>query len=74
MDGKTKQKLRKKNLLINVIRNFKNIKNRTKIYNRKNYDVVGVDIKIPIIKMNLKLKTIVQLKNFKKKLQRIIYE
>ena len=37
MDGKTKQKIKKKkkNLLINVIRNFKNIKNRKKIYNRK---------------------------------------
>ena len=31
MDGKTKQKLRKKKIfLINVIRNFKNIKNRKK--------------------------------------------
>ena len=75
MDGKTKQKLRKKKIfLINVIRNFKNIKNRKKIYNRKNYDVVGVDIKIPIIKNEFKIENNSSIKKFQKKLQRIIYE
>ena len=57
-----------------MIRNFKNIKNRKKIYNRKNYDVVGVDIKIPIIKNEFKIENNSSIKKFQKKLQRIIYE
>ena len=51
-----------------MIRNFKNIKNRKKIYNRKNYDVVGVDIKIPIIKNEFKIENNSSIKKFQKKI------
>ena len=75
MDEKMKQKLRKKKIfLINVLKNLKNIKNRKKIYNKNTHDVVGVDIKIPIIKNEFKIENNSSIKKFQKKLQRIIYE
>ncbi len=75
MDGKMKQKLRKKKIfLINVIRNLNNIKNRKKIYNKNTHDVVGVDIKMPKMKNEFMIENNSSIKKFQKKLQRIIYE
>ena len=74
MDKNMKQKLKKKKIfLINVIRDFKNIKNRKKIYNKKAHHVVGVDIRMPKLKNEFKIENNSSIKKFQKKLQRIIY-
>ena len=75
MDGNMKQKLKKKKIfLINVVRNFKDIKNRKKIYNKNTNNVVGVDIKMPKIKNEFIIENNSSIKIFQKKLQRIIYD
>ena len=57
-----------------MIRNFKNIKNRKKIYNKTTHNVVGVDIKMPKIKNEFIIENNSSIKIFQKKLQRIIYD
>ena len=75
MNQNMKQKLKKQKIfLINITRDLKNIKNRKKIYNNKTNHVVGVDIKMPKLKNEFKIVNNSTIKDFQKKLQRIIYE
>ena len=64
-----KKKLEKEKIfLINVTRDIKKIKNRKKIYNKKNKNVVGVDIRIPKIKNEFTIENNNSKKDFYKKL------
>ena len=64
-----KKKLEKEKIfLINVTRDIKKIKNREKIYNKKNKNVVGVDIRIPKIKNEFTIENNNSKKDFYKKL------
>ena len=64
-----KKKLEKEKIfLINETRDIKKIKNRKKIYNKKNKNVVGVDIRIPKIKNEFTIENNNSKKDFYKKL------
>ncbi len=70
-----KKKLKKEKIfLIKITRDFEKIKNRKKIYNKKVKYVIGVDIKNPKVKNEFKIENNTSIKNFYKKLQRVIYE
>ena len=75
MSPSLKKKLKKEKIfLIKITRDFEKIKNRKKIYNKKVKYVIGVDIKNPKVKNEFKIENNTSIKNFYKKLQRVIYE
>ena len=74
MNTNLKTKLKKeKILLICVLRDFKKIKNRKRIYNTKMKDVVGVDIKVPRISGKFILENNNSIKKLNLKLRKIIH-
>ena len=75
MSPSLKKKLKKEKIfLIKITRDFEKIKNRKKIYNKKVKYVIGVDIKNPKVKNEFKIENNISIKNFYKKLQRVIHE
>ena len=75
MSPSLKKKLKKEKIfLIKITRDFEKIKNRKKIYNKKVKYVIGVDIKNPKVKNEFKIENNTSIKNFYKKLQRVIHE
>ena len=75
MDQKLITKLKKNGiLLINILRDFKKIKNRKKIYSKEVKNVIGKDIKAPKLKDIYTIKNNTSLDYFKKKIERIINE
>ena len=75
MSQSLKKKLKKEKIfLVKIIRDFQKIKNRKKIYNKKVKHVIGVDIKNPKVKNEFKIENNSSIKNFYKKLQRVIHE
>tara|TARA_B110000305_G_C19254018_1_gene546183 strand:+ start:373 stop:843 length:471 start_codon:yes stop_codon:yes gene_type:complete len=73
MNTKIQNKLKRQNiLLIKILRDFNKIKNRKNIYNSKIKNVVGVDIKNPILKNKFHIANNKTIKEFYKKISKII--
>ena len=74
MSQSLKKKLKKeKILLIKIHREFLKIKDRKKIYNKNTKNVIGVDIKTPVLKNEFIIQNNDTKNNFYKKLHRVIY-
>ena len=74
MSQSLKKKLKKeKILLIKIHREILKIKNRKKIYSKNTKNVIGVDIKTPILKNEFIIQNNDTKNNFYKKLRRVIY-
>ena len=74
MNANMKTKLKKEKIcLICVLRDFKKIKNRKKIYNKRMKNVVGVDIKAPKISQKFYIENNDTIKKLNQKLKKIIY-
>ena len=75
MSQNLKNKLKEERILvIKIIRDFKKIKNRKKIYNKKMNYVIGIDIKNPKLKKESIIDNNSTKQNLYKKLEKIIYE
>jgi adenylylsulfate kinase-like enzyme len=59
-------------IVVNILREFSQIKNRKKIYNNKIKDVVGVDIKFPKLKNVIYIKNNSKINVFLKEVERLI--
>ena len=74
MSQSLKKKLKKeKILLIKINREILKIKDRKKIYNKNTKNVIGVDIKTPVLKNEFIIQNNDTKNNFYKKLRRVIY-
>lgn len=73
MNSIIKNKLKKKNILVvNILRDFDKIKNRKNIYNSKINNVIGKDIKNPMLKNKLHIINNKTVEEFYKKISKII--
>jgi adenylylsulfate kinase len=73
MNTKIQNKLKRENiLLIKILRDFNKIKNRKKIYNSKIKNVIGKDIKNPILKNKFQVTNNKTIKEFYKKISKIL--
>lgn len=61
-------------LIINILRDFRKIKNRKHIYNSKMKNVIGKDLFTPRIKSGNTIENNTTKKEFKKKLIELLYE
>ena len=73
MNTNIQNKVKKQNvLLVNILRDFDKIKGREKIYNNKMKHVIGKDIKIPKLKNKFYITNNKTLKEFYKKISKVI--
>ncbi len=60
-------------LTIQLFRNLKLIKNRKLIYSKKTKNVIGKDLKMPLLKKDIKIINNKSKREFQKRLYKLIY-
>tara|TARA_A100001035_G_C27635293_1_gene431965 strand:- start:262 stop:741 length:480 start_codon:yes stop_codon:yes gene_type:complete len=74
LDQQMKNKLIKTKILtIQLFRNLKLIKNRKLIYSKKTKNVIGKDLKMPLLKKDIKIINNKSKREFQKRLYKLIY-